>query len=209
MSSTFLLPSIYHPTFQPWRGHMGFHWISKVSPTLHPCSISSIERTTLFDALATIFWSDTVHIVCGDFSLSLDPVVNQADLTDHHLLPGRMELLHWLICLHLIDPWRVGSPSAQLFSGPWQLHRQDYWPYSLPLFDHHLQDIRYQPCVNYHHEDHHSNSFLLFSLRPTLYWLVHREVVLLGIYKITPFQLIFIKVLPGCLLDEHKRCDSM
>lgn len=178
------------------------------------------DRAPFFSALPTQFSGDTVHMVCGDFNLPLDPLLDQADPKDHRLSPGRLELLNWLQCLSLIDPWRISHPDTRLFSGPGQRHRLDYCFLSLTLFDSHLQDIHYIPPASYHHEDHHSISFRLTSRSYPLpsrtpwrcpVWLLRDRDVINHLF--TSLTLLSSSLRrdgnPGCLLDEHKRRDSI
>ncbi|GMF34733.1 unnamed protein product [Phytophthora lilii] len=74
-------------------------------------------RMSLFQRLPVDFENDAIHIVCGDFNLALDPVVDS--ITGERRPDSSVEPLRsWLSELNVVDVWRLHNPQERVYSGP-------------------------------------------------------------------------------------------
>lgn len=173
-----------------------------------------------FEALPPDFPADAQHVMGGDFNQTLDPNMDQGNGNDRHHQHGREQLLHWMSSLHLLDDCRLTHPDIKEFTGPKLRHRLDYCLFSFGIFDDYFQTI--QHCSNKHffHADHVPIAFTIASRDYPLQtrkpwrcplWLLQDKDVQAHLQSTLAHLLTTIMPYnnPGCLLDEHKRKDSV
>ncbi|KAH9123579.1 hypothetical protein AeMF1_005458, partial [Aphanomyces euteiches] len=154
------------------------------------------ERPTFFDALPRDFPTDASHIVCRDFNTILGPMDTDSTEPLTHSVPERTHLLKWMIDLQLVDPWRLQHPNDQEFTSPQSNRRIDMCLTSSKLFANNVRRVSHAHGMKWHNSDHvpeHFNPMEMSNMAT-------------GLTR-TPTDLDNFN--PGCLLDEHKRADSI
>jgi hypothetical protein len=122
--------------------------------------------------------------------------------------------------LHLVDAWRLEHPDAYEFTGPGLKHRIDYCLFNFNFFTNFLRTVKHHYDLQFHHEDHVPLSFAASSKNQPLHqrkpwrcpvWLLQCADVQEHLF--TSLQRLQDSLRqtgnPGCLLDEHKRADSI
>ncbi|KAI9909488.1 hypothetical protein PsorP6_014954 [Peronosclerospora sorghi] len=165
---------------------------------------------------------DSFHIVLGDFNVTLDSYLDQATPSHHLPAQGRPALRNWLDALGLIDAWRFQHPDVRECTSPTRKNRLDYCFLTVPLIRDHLATINHVRDREWRCEDHTPVEFTLHAKNlprlkkapwscPT--WLLQvpdvREYLVRSAHALADRIKIFPGTNPGCLLDEHKRSDSI
>ncbi|KAI9914588.1 hypothetical protein PsorP6_007601 [Peronosclerospora sorghi] len=186
-----------------------------------PCSMNVVEWP-ISSQSSSPFNEDSFHIVLGDFNVTLDSYLDQATPSHHLPAQGRPALRNWLDALGLIDAWRFQHPDVREFTSPTRKNRLYYCLLTVPLIRDHLATINHVRDREWLCEDHTPVEFTLHAknlprlkkapwICPT--WLLQvpdvREYLVRSAHALADRIKIFPGTNPGCLLDEHKRSDSI
>ncbi|RHY29750.1 hypothetical protein DYB32_004878 [Aphanomyces invadans] len=90
-----------------------------------PVERDNTLRSRFFEALPRDFAADSIHIVGGDFNLTLDRDLD-ASIPRHGITPGLEACAEWLLQLGVVDPWRIHHPETRAYSSPSRTNRLDY-----------------------------------------------------------------------------------
>lgn len=186
--------------------------------------VQPTQRAQFFNSLPRHFDAESHHIVLGDLNTVLSSQLDQANHADRNRIQGREELLSWMADLHLIDAWRLQNPDLQEFTSPNRSSRIDYVLVSSRLFHSAFQEVQHDFRQSAGQGDHCGIRFRLGSaiLRPNSRapwrcpeWVIElpeaQEYLSNSLIELaTSFRAPSFKHYnPGCLLDEHKRRDSI
>ncbi|KAI9905223.1 hypothetical protein PsorP6_014184 [Peronosclerospora sorghi] len=163
-----------------------------------------------------------MHIVLGDFNVTMDPYLDQASPSQHLPGQGRAELSDWLDSLGLVDAWRYSNPDMRDYTSPTRKNRLDYCFLTVNLIQDHLNTICHIRDRKWRCEDHIPVEFSLQAkILPRLKrapwrcppWLLQvpeiQDFLVTSVHALADRIKLFPGSNPGCLLDEHKRTDSI
>ena len=181
------------------------------------------HRPQFFSALPRHFEDDAHHIVMGDFNTVLSTQLDQARSTNRARLQGRDELLSWMSALRLVVPWRLQHPDIQEFTGPTRASRIKYLFVNYGLFRSVFNTVSHDFKAQSGTGDHIGLSFRLDSTTFTPpgrapwkcpSWVIHfpeaKKYLRTSLFRLAAsFNPTLRRSNPGCLLDEHKRQDSI
>ncbi|RHY50558.1 hypothetical protein DYB26_006272 [Aphanomyces astaci] len=188
--------------------------------------VDETDRAIFFTNLPTDFPPGALHIVCGDFNTTTEPL-DHGQSADRRARfdQSRLPFLAWQHALNVVDPWRLQNPEVQEYTAPHGARRIDLVLLSPLLFSNHLHSIKHAMGMKWHLSDHvpilftlHTRCWTPRSVKPPWRcppWLLQLKTVQTRLRasldsfleRLGPPSLANYN--PGCLLDEHKRADSI
>jgi exonuclease III len=187
--------------------------------------VDPTARPQFFQKLPTDFPYESSHLVLGGFNTVFSVSLDQAQTSNRARQQGREELLTWMADLGLVDAWRAHNPMVREFTGPHRSSRIDFVFMSESLCTNQLNMISYDFSSCFNNADHAGIEFHLgiqhfrpHKRAPWRYpeWVIDlpesqeylRESLMRLADKLRPVT-SGENYNPGCLLDEHKRCDAI
>lgn len=182
--------------------------------------VRAADRASYFSALPRCFDDSSVHMVLGDFNMTMDPILDQASPGASFHDAGRAELFDWMISLGLIDFWRLENPDVLEFTGPASKNRIDYCLASIDFYDKFIRTSGHLLDTKFGSADHVPVEFSASSHTPPPIdslpfkcptWLLKCEHVQDQLFRNLQrlASVLDPNRNPGCLLDEHKRRDRI